>query len=184
MAKGNLKLQQKDEVFYSLSEVSCLPAPSSTKPEKREFEGDSGASMHMLSRKDLNSAELETIRASQNATTDFTASGEVQPNEEATLYVHDLELFVTLQILDDTPAVPSLGKLCEEHGCTHEWASGQKHIFSKSDRQYNATWKMTCRSLSWIINQFFLFDCKYISNIVTTGLNSRRFYAKSSTHTT
>ena len=31
-----------------------------------------------------------------------------------------------MQILDDTPAVRSLGKLCEEHGYTHEWASGQK----------------------------------------------------------
>ena len=39
--------------------------------------------------------------------------------------VHDLDLFVTVQILD-APAVLSLGKLCEEHGCSYEWASGQK----------------------------------------------------------
>ena len=82
--------------------------------------------MHMLSRKDLKSAELETIRASRNPTTVITASGEVQTNEEATAYVHDLELFVTVHILEDTPAVLSLGKLCEEHGCSYEWASGQK----------------------------------------------------------
>ena len=31
----------------------CLPAPSSTKPEERKFVVDSGASMHMLSGKDL-----------------------------------------------------------------------------------------------------------------------------------
>ena len=41
------------------------------------------------------------------------------------MYVHDLDLFVTVQILDDTPAVLSLGKLCEEHGFSNEWASGQ-----------------------------------------------------------
>ena len=44
-----------------------------------------------------------------------TANVEVQTNEEAQGYVHDFDLFVTVQILDDMPAVLSLGKLCEEH---------------------------------------------------------------------
>ena len=36
--------------------------------------------------------------------------------------------FTTLrQILDDTLAVLSLGKLCEEHGYSFEWTSGLKH---------------------------------------------------------
>ena len=42
--------------------------------------------------------------------------GKVQTNEEAQVYVHDLGLFVTVQLLEDPPAVLSLGKLCEEHG--------------------------------------------------------------------
>ena len=33
--------------------------------------------MHMLSRKDLNSAELETVRVSKSPTTVVTANGEV-----------------------------------------------------------------------------------------------------------
>ena len=37
--------------------------------------------MHMLSVKDLNSAELETVRVSSNPSTVLTANGEVQPNE-------------------------------------------------------------------------------------------------------
>ena len=37
----------------------CLPAPSVIKPEEGEFVVDSGASLHMLSRNDLNSVELE-----------------------------------------------------------------------------------------------------------------------------
>ena len=72
--------------------------------------------MHMLSRKDLNFAELETIRLSRNPTTVITANLEVQTNEEATVYVHNHGLFVTVQILEDTPAVVSPGKLSEEHG--------------------------------------------------------------------
>ena len=95
-------------------------APTSKNPEEREFVVDSGASMHMLSKKDLSSEELETLRRSRTSTTVVTANGEVQTNEEAQVYVYDLDLFVTVQLLEDTPAVLSLGKLCEEHGYTCE----------------------------------------------------------------
>ena len=61
-------------------------------------------------KKDLSSEEIETLRSSRNPTVVVTANGEVQTNEEAQVYVHDLDLFVTVQILDDTPAVLSLGK--------------------------------------------------------------------------
>ena len=43
---------------------------------------------------------------------ELTANGEVQTNEVA--QVHDLNLFVTLQLLEETLAVKSLGKLCED----------------------------------------------------------------------
>ena len=43
---------------------------------------DSGASMHMVSEKDLNSAELETMRTSRSPTTVMTANGEVRTNKE------------------------------------------------------------------------------------------------------
>ena len=70
MAKGVLKLKEKDKgSFFSLTEVWCLPAPSVIKPEEREFVVDAGASMHMLSRKDLSSADLETVRISKNRIT-------------------------------------------------------------------------------------------------------------------
>ena len=76
----------------------CLPAPSETTPWEREFFVDSGAS---------------------------TANGEVQSNEEATVYVQEFDLFVTGKLLEDTPAVLSLGKLCEDHGYANEWITGQ-----------------------------------------------------------
>ena len=54
---------------------------------------DSGASMHMISKKDLNSAELETVTTSRSPTTVFTANGEVQTNAEASVYVRELDIF-------------------------------------------------------------------------------------------
>ena len=79
---------------------------------------DSGASMHMVCKKDVNSAELETMRISRNPTTVMTANGEVQTREEATVYVKQLDFFVTVMLLEEAPAFLSLGKLCEDHGYT------------------------------------------------------------------
>ena len=82
--------------------------------------------MHMVSKRDLNSVELETTRISKNPTTVMTANGEVQTREEGTVYVKELDLFVTVMLLEETPAVLSLGKLCEDHGFSYHWTSGQK----------------------------------------------------------
>ena len=96
--------------FYSSVDARAMPAPTSKCPEEREFVVDSGASMHM-SKKDVRSEELETLRRSRIFRTVVTTSGDVQTNEEAQVYVYDLDLFVTVQLLEDTPAVLSLGKL-------------------------------------------------------------------------
>ena len=61
-------------------------------PEEREFVVDSKASMHMVSEKDLDSAELETMRTSKRPTTVMTANDEVQTREEATVYVKEFGL--------------------------------------------------------------------------------------------
>ena len=93
---------------------------------------DSGATMHMGSERFLDSAELETMRISRNLTTVMTANGEVQTREEATVNVKELDLFVTVMLLEETPAVLSLRKLCEDHGYTYHWTSAQKpHLTPK-----------------------------------------------------
>ena len=70
---------------------------------------------------------MDTARRSRNPTTVVTANGEVQIKEEAQVYVHDLDLFATVQLLEETPAVPSLGELCSEHGCSCEWKTAKLH---------------------------------------------------------
>ena len=91
--------------------------------------------MRMVSEKDLNSAELETMRTSRSPVTVMTANGEVQTREEATIYVKQLDLLVKVMLLQETPAVLLLGKLCDEHGYTYHWKSGQKpHLIRKGKR--------------------------------------------------
>ena len=46
--------------------------------------------------------------------------------EEATVCVKELDIFLTMKVLDDAPAVLSLGKLCDEHGYPCQWINGQK----------------------------------------------------------
>ena len=127
LAKKIQKLKEKNKTtFFSPSENWCLPAPSTLEPEEREFVVDSGASMHMISKKDLNSAEMDTLTKLCSPTTVMTANGEVQTHEEATVYVKELDIFLTMKVLEDTPAVLSLGKLCDENGYSYEWIKGQK----------------------------------------------------------
>ena len=129
LAKNVLKLKEHQRAaFFSPSENRCLPA-SNLKPEELEFVVDSGASMHMISKKDLSDAEMDTLTKSCSPTIVITANGDVQTHEEATVYVKELDIFLTVKVLENTPAVLSLGKLCDENGCSYEWINGQNtHI--------------------------------------------------------
>ena len=69
--------QHERATFFSPSENRCLPA-STLQPEEREFVVDSGASMHMISKKDLCEAEMDTLTKSCSPTIVITANGEVQ----------------------------------------------------------------------------------------------------------
>ena len=89
--------------------------------------------MHKISKKVLNSAELETV--TRSPTTVITANGEVQTHEEATVYAKELDIFLTMKVFEDTPAVLSLGKLCDEHGYSYEWINGHKpHLITNGIR--------------------------------------------------
>ena len=58
LAKNVFKLKEHERAaFFSSPENRCLPA-STLKPEERESVVESGASMHMISKKDLSKAEM------------------------------------------------------------------------------------------------------------------------------
>ena len=91
LATRVFKLKEHERAtFFSPSENRCLPA-STLKPEEREFVVDSGASMPMISKKDLSDAEMDTLTKSCSPTIVTTANGEVQTHQEAIVYVKELE---------------------------------------------------------------------------------------------
>ena len=69
---------------------------------------------------------MDTLTKSCGPTIVIIANGEVQTHEEAIVYVKELGIFLTMKVLESTPAVLSLGKLCDENGFSYEWINGQK----------------------------------------------------------
>ena len=133
-AKSVVKVKEHQRAtFFSFVENRCLPA-STLKPEEREFVVDSGASMHMISKKDLSNADMDTLTKSCSPTIVITANGEVQTHEEAIVHVKELGKFLTMKV-ENTPAVLSLGNLCDENGYSYEWINGQKpHLINNGIR--------------------------------------------------
>ena len=78
---------------------------------------------------------MDTLTKSCSPTIVITANGEVQTHEEATVYVKELDIFLIMKVLENTPAVLSLGKLCDENGYSYEWINGQKpHLIKNGIR--------------------------------------------------
>ena len=78
---------------------------------------------------------MDTLTKSCSPTIVITANREVQTHEEATVYVKELDIFFTMKVLENTPAVLSLGKFCDENGYSYEWISSQKpHLIKNGIR--------------------------------------------------
>ena len=54
--------------------------------------------MTMISKKDLGDAEMVTLTKSCGPTIVTSANGEVQTHEEATVYVKELDIFLTTKV--------------------------------------------------------------------------------------
>ena len=157
LAKSVLKWKEKNRAtFFSPSENRCLPA-STLQPEERELVVDSGASVHMISKQDLNDAEMDTLTKSCSPTIVITANGEVQTHEEAKVYVKELGIFLTMKVIENTPAVLSLGKLCDENGYSYERINGQTpHLIKKRDSDTMQHEELRSYRGSRLVNEFFL----------------------------
>ena len=99
--------------------------------------------MHMVDKVDLTPEEQETFTVSNKPksvcsqfrtkpTTVFAADGTIRTTLQATVRVKYLDMFVTVQLLKDSPAVFSFGKVCEEHGYSCEKKESQPPNFDKN----------------------------------------------------
>ena len=150
-----IKGARKSNILLTFSKIGAYLRHQILKPEERKFVVDSGASMHIISKQDLNSVDMDTLTKSCSPTIVITANGEVQTQEEATVYVKELDIFLTVKVLEITPAVLSLGKLCDENGYSYEWINGQKPHLIKNGIRIQCNTENSDRG-SWLVSKFFL----------------------------
>ena len=147
LAKSVFKLKEHEKAtFFSPSENRCLPAPSTIKPEEREFVVDSGASMHMISKKELNSAEMDTLTTSCSPTIVITANGEVQTHEEATVYVKELDYSWQWKSSSIRQQYYRLESFAMNTDTLMSGSTVKNHISLKTVFGYSATQKTSFRS--------------------------------------
>ena len=61
-----------------------------------------------------------------------------------------------MKILENTPAVLSLGMLCDENGYSYEWINGQKpHLLKKRYSDTVQHGELRSERGSWLINEVF-----------------------------
>ena len=123
---------------------------------------------------------MDTLTKSCSSTTAITASGEVQTHEEATVYVKELDIFLTMKVLENTPAVLSLGKLCDENGFSYEWINGQKpHLIKKTFSDTVQHRELRSGRCSRLVNEFFLqFSSFNLNDTFKTGESSSYIFKK------
>ena len=88
----------------------------------------------MMSESALTPVEQETIQKSKSPSVIKTPHGTTHTTEKATENVCDLDIFVQVQFLNESPAVLSLGELCQENGYPYEWHPGQSSYLLKNGR--------------------------------------------------
>ena len=67
--------------------------------------------------------------------------------KRCTVHVKELDIFLTMKVPEDTPAVLSLGKLCDDNGYSYEWINGQKpHLIKNGIRIIRNTQRTSFRS--------------------------------------
>ena len=93
--------------------------------DERAFSVDSAASLHVMCETDLSPEELETAEVPGLPTTVITANGSIDTTDEAVVSVKDLDTFVAIQLLEDTPERCYLWeKFPKKLSISNEWKEG------------------------------------------------------------
>ena len=97
-----------------MSERSNISRPRSEGDNDRKYIIDRRASLHMTGRTPLTLEDKKTARTTDTTCIIMTTSGLVEAKEERTVYINNLDIFLGGKMVEDSPAVLSLGMLCEE----------------------------------------------------------------------
>ena len=114
--------------------------------------------MHMISKKDLSNAEMDTLTKSCSPTIVTTTNGEVQTHDEAIVYVKESDIFLSMKVLEDASAFFYREESFAMNTDTHASGSTVKkpHLIKKRCSGTVQHGKLRSDRGSWFINEFFL----------------------------
>ena len=122
---------ENQAIFLKPKMEHGVASTSTVKPDEREFIVASCASVQVMSKNSVSPEELDTVKASRLSVTAITSNGSTHTTEEAVVYVNDLDMFVTVPLLEVTPTVLYLDTLRRTWG-VH--TSGKKTKIQISSR--------------------------------------------------
>ena len=129
------KFNDMDEDFFFTD-----PAlPKILYASDRNFIIDSGASYHLIGLNKLTEEEKTTIRSVKEPFHIQSANGTLTITEEAHVRVPALNIWIWAQLVEECPAVLSLGILCGKQGWSYEWKSGGQPTMSKGSKSITLT---------------------------------------------
>ena len=141
--------------------------------------------MHMISKKDLSDAEMDTLTKSCSPTIVINANEEVQTHEEAIVYVKELDIFLTMKVLSFAmkTGIPTNGSMvnCESRN-NHRYAVVVQDLATQWIQAYpckTKTSQETQRSLQKCMTRYTQVD--YIKILVTLvhRINKQKEYCLS-----
>jgi len=99
----------------------------------RTYIVDSGASFHIVSRREMTAQERNSITQIDQPIVIQTANGLLTLTEQCKIYVRDLKVTLSAYILEDTVSLLSLGLLVEELGYSYIWNPRQSPKLRKGN---------------------------------------------------
>ena len=111
LARNMFKLKAEDKATFCSPVKIKAPVLVSKNTEERVLVVDSGASMHMQSKKDLSSDEMETLRVFRTPTTVVTAMGKCRQTRR---HKCTFKISICSSLCNDS-------KKRSEHGCSFKW---------------------------------------------------------------
>ena len=112
--------------------------------------------MHMISKKDLSDAEVDTLTKSCSPTIVITAKGEMQTHEEATVYVKELVYSWLWKSSKTRQQCCRSESFAMKTGVPTNGSMVKNHISLKTGFGYNAIRRTSFRSWSRLVSEFLL----------------------------
>ena len=98
---------------------------------------DSDASLHMMGLCSLDHREKKTIRLSSKIRDNQTANDIVVSDTQAKVCIKELDVYLRVYLVNDSPSVLSSGSLCNDLGYSHLRPSRETSRSSKKVRKWS-----------------------------------------------